>query len=92
MQYLSHEAEKVAIRPSTANDHLALMDAQLEQITSINARAHEMQEKIRADARLSAEEKKEQVEWIETIRRQRIQELLKEDDRGTGKDEIISPE
>jgi hypothetical protein len=92
MQYLSHEAEKVAIRPSTANDHLALMDAQLEQITSINARAHEMQEKIRADARLSAEEMKEQVEWIETIRRQRIQELLKEDDRGTGKDEIISPE
>jgi hypothetical protein len=92
MQQLCHEAERVVIRPSTANDHLAVMDGQLEQLNSINARAHEMQEKIRTDLRLSNEEKKEQLEWIENIRTQRIQALLQEDDHGTSKDEVISPE
>jgi hypothetical protein len=51
-----------------------------------------MQEKIRADARLSAREQQEQIDWIESIRKQRIQALLQEDDHGTGKDEVISPE
>jgi len=92
MEYLCQEAEKEVIRPSVINDHLTVLESQLAQINAINAKALEMQDSIRANGTLTAQEQNAQIKWIQQLRDQCIQELLKEDDDGTSKDEVISPE
>jgi hypothetical protein len=91
MQSLCAEAERVVVQPSAANDHLAVMEAQLEQLNAIHARAREMEERIRTNTTLTEKEQNTQIQWIQELCQQQLKEFLKEDDHGS-KDEVISPE
>jgi hypothetical protein len=92
MWRLCCEAEKIVARPSSLHDHLAVMDAQLTQLNAIHAKARQLEATICADTTLTEQEQKTQCVWIQDLAQQRINALLEEEDRGTNKDEIISPE
>jgi hypothetical protein len=92
MWQLCSQAEKIVARPSSLNDHLAVMEDQLHQLNSIRAKARQLEATIRADPRLTEEEQSTQCKWVQVLAEQRIQALLQEDDNGTSKDEVIRPE
>jgi hypothetical protein len=92
MWQLCYQAEKIVAQPSSLNDHLAVMEAQLTQLNAIRAKARQLEATIRADTTLTEQEQTTQCTWIQQLAQQRIKALLQEDDHGDSKDEIISPE